>query len=245
MAGTDGGLDFIPLRPYRAQFMTTAEIQEIKALVLRELPAVLAQDTEFALVLEGMLSERFPRRDEFARLLEEMKEFRSETKERFEQVDKRFEQVDKRLEHIDQQFEDMKHEIHGLRDWMQLNVGGFQTRAGKRLEDVVAGAFCYGLNQGDIRPEHVKLRQKITDVDGWVYRAGKTREVDIIALGQNMIVFEVKSTADHDDIDDLADKVELVRHLHPENTVEGILVMLGAERDHRDLCAQKGLKLIP
>jgi len=225
--------------------MTTAEIQEIKVLVLRELPAVLAQDTEFALVLEGMLSERFPRRDEFARLLEEMKEFRSETKERFEQVDKRFEQVDKRLEHIDQQFEDMKHEIHGLRDWMQLNVGGFQTRAGKRLEDVVAGAFCYGLNRGDIRPEHVKLRQKITDVEGWVYRAGKTREVDIIALGQNMIVFEVKSTADHDDIDDLADKVELVRHLHPGNTVEGILVMLGAERDHRDLCAQKGLKLIP
>ena len=108
--------------------MTTAEIQEIKVLVLRELPAVLAQDTEFALVLEGMLSERFPRRDEFARLLEEMK---------------------------------------------------------------------------------------------------------------------VKSTADHDDIDDLADKVELVRHLHPGNTVEGILVMLGAERDHRDLCAQKGLKLIP
>ena len=211
--------------------MTTAEIQEIKVLVLRELPAVLAQDTEFALVLEGMLSERFPRRDEFARLLEEMKEFRSETKERFE--------------HIDQQLGDMKHEIHGLRDWMQLNVGGFQTRAGKRLEDVVAGAFCYGLNRGDIRPEHVKLRQKITDVEGWVYRAGKTREVDIIALGQNMIVFEVKSTADHDDIDDLADKVELVRHLHPENTVEGVLVMLGAERDHRDLCTQKGLTLIP
>ena len=218
--------------------MTATEIQEIKALVLRELPAVLAQDTEFALVLEGMLSERFPRRDEFARLLEEMKEFRSETKERFEQVDQRF-------EHIDQQFEDMKHEIHGLRDWMQLNVGGFQTRAGKRLEDVVAGAFCYGLNRGDVRPELVKLRQKITDVEGWVYRAGKTREVDIIALGQNMIVFEVKSTADHDDIDDLADQVELVRHLHPENTVEGILVMLGAERDHRDLCAQKGIKLIP
>jgi len=128
---------------------------------------------------------------------------------------------------------------------MELNVGGFQTRAGRRLEEVVAGAFRYGLQRTDIQPEHVKLRQVVEDTQGVVFRPGKKREIDIIALGDQIIVFEVKSTADHDDIDDLADKVTLIRHQNSGKQVEGVLVMLGAEADHRRLCQEKGLKLIP
>jgi hypothetical protein len=128
---------------------------------------------------------------------------------------------------------------------MELNVGGFQARAGTRLEDVVAGAFCFGLGRRDIQPEQVRLRQKITDLQGVVFRRGKTREVDLIALGEEILVFEVKTTADADDIDDLGDKVALMRHLHPGRKVAGVLVMLGSEREHRQWCAEKGLTLIP
>lgn len=225
--------------------MTAEELLQVKQYVLRELPQALAQDTEFALLIEGMLSEKFPRRDEFARMLDEVQSMRKDTDHRFDQVDQRFEKIDQRFDRVDQQFSEIRHEIQGLKDWMHLNVGGFQTRAGKRLEDVVAGAFCYGLKRSDIKPEHVRLRQKLTDKEGVVFRAGKTREMDIIAYGQGMIVFEVKSTADADDIDNLADKVVLVRHLNPGQHVEGVLVMLGAEREHRELCHEKGLKLIP
>jgi hypothetical protein len=218
--------------------VTSEELQQIKRLVLQELPGVLEQDPGFVLFIEGILSEKFPRRDEFARLLEEVRSARAETKERFEQVDQRFEQVDQR-------FEEVIAEIRGLRHWVELNVGGFQTRAGRRLEAVVAGAFCYGLERKDIRPEQVKLRQKIVDEQGIVYRPGKQREVDLIAVDSEIIVFEVKSTADSDDIDDLADKVKLVGHLNPGKNVHGVLVMLGAESDHRRLCTERGLKLIP
>ena len=92
--------------------LAEAELQKVKAYVLRKLPDVLRQDTEFALYLEGMLAEKFPRRDEFALLLsrsenlqKELSEFRNETNQRFEHVDKRFEQVDKRFEQVDKRFE--------------------------------------------------------------------------------------------------------------------------------------------
>lgn len=225
--------------------MTTEELEQVKDLVLRDLPRVLEQDPKFVVFIEGILSEKFPRRDEFARMLEELESFRRETGQRFGQVDKRFEQVDKRFEQVDKRFDAVIREIRGLKDWMELNVGGFQTKAGRRLEDVVAGAFCYGLQRSDIQPEHVHLRQVVEDTHGIVFRAGKKREIDIIAVGEQIVVFEVKATADHDDIDDLADKTALIRHFHPAKKVQGVLVMLGAETEHRRLCQDKGLILIP
>lgn len=271
--------------------MTADELDQIKTMVLREVPRVLEQDPAFVVFLEGLISEKFPKRDEFARLLDELErsraenrqefarvdqrfdrvegevrevkgnlaDFRRETHERFEQVDQRFEQVDQRFEAADQRFEkveqrlgkveqsiiDLTREVRGLRDWMELNVGGFQNRAGRRLEDVVAGAFCYGLHRDDIHPEDVRLRQTLEDTQGLVWRPGRKREVDIIVLGSEILVFEVKSTADRDDIEDLAEKVTLVQHLYPGRKVEGVLVMLGAEKDHRQLCQANGLKLIP
>ena len=79
---------------------------------------------------------------------------------RFEQVDRRFEQVDKRLDTLDQdirtvradltqKIDDLRADLTGqmsdLRDWVEIVVGGFQNRAGKNLENVVAGALRIGL----------------------------------------------------------------------------------------------------
>ena len=102
--------------------LAEAELQKVKAYVLRKLPDVLRQDTEFALYLEGMLAEKFPRRDEFALLLsrsenlqKELLEFRNETNQRFEQVDKRFEQVDKRFEQINKHLRRLDTDVGGLK----------------------------------------------------------------------------------------------------------------------------------
>jgi hypothetical protein len=51
--------------------LTTEELDEIKRKILRELPRILEQDPQFALVIKGMIREKFPRRDEFARLSDE------------------------------------------------------------------------------------------------------------------------------------------------------------------------------
>jgi adenylate kinase family enzyme len=54
---------------------------------------------------EGILAEQFPRRDEFARLLDEMTQQRQEMNQQFKQVDQRFEQVDQRFEQVEQEWD--------------------------------------------------------------------------------------------------------------------------------------------
>jgi hypothetical protein len=82
-----------------------ATLEEIKQYIFRELPRVLEQDPQFVTFIEGIVAEKFPRRDEFARMLDELRQHRQETKQQFERVDQRFEQVDGRFEQIDQRFE--------------------------------------------------------------------------------------------------------------------------------------------
>jgi len=232
--------------------LSTPEFAEQRSALIREVRTALQTDPEFVLFLEGLLAEKFPRRDEFARLLDEVEALRHEQREkfeqvdrRFEQVDRRFEQVDQRFEQVDQRFEQLSQEIRNLRDWVELIGGRLQTRAGRNLENIVAGALRLGLNRPDIDPAHVKLRQIISDPGGLVYKPGKTKEVDVVAQNGELIVFEVKSAPDRDDVNEFADKVELMRLQNPEKRVSGVLVALGVEPDIRQHCRAIGLQLIP
>lgn len=232
--------------------LTAQELDEIKRYVLRELPHVLEQDPQFVLLVEGIISEKFPRRDEFARLLDEATATRQEQRqnfqkvdERFEQVDRRFVQVDQRFEQVDQRFDQLSQDMRDLRDWVELIAGRLQTRVGRNLEDIVAGALRLGLSRPDIDPKNVRLRQKISDPTGLVYKPGKEKEVDLVAQDGELLVFEVKSAPDVDDVDEFTDKVELVRLQNPDKRVTGVFVAVGAEFNVREHCAQRGVQLIP
>ncbi|MDM8525798.1 DUF3782 domain-containing protein [Desulfococcaceae bacterium HSG8] len=96
--------------------MEPQALEQIKNYIFEQLPVVLDKDPRFVVMIEGIVAEKFPRRDEFARLLDELRdlrissearwnELRSEMNRRFEQVDQRFEQVDQRFEQVDQRFE--------------------------------------------------------------------------------------------------------------------------------------------
>ena len=182
--------------------LTTKELQEVKEYVLHEMPQALEHDPQFIRFIENIISKKAVRRDEWDILLREIKQFREDFEyhsdrteqkftdidKRFEQVDKRFEQVDKRLDTLDQdirtvradltqKIDDLRADLTGqmsdLRDWVEIVVGGFQNRAGKNLENVVAGALRIGLERPDISEEHIRLRQKLVDVNGDVFKPGK------------------------------------------------------------------------
>jgi len=74
------------------------EFKQIRDYVIKILPDIIRQEPEVATTIEGILAEHFPRRDELAQMLAEVREHRQETKGNFEQVDQRFEQVDQRFE---------------------------------------------------------------------------------------------------------------------------------------------------
>jgi len=131
--------------------LSQADLIQVRNYVIRILPEILRQEPEVSMTIEGILAQQFPRRDEFARLLDEIALLREDTNrrfnesredmnrrfeqvdQRFEQVDQRFEQVDQRFEQVDRRFNDMHRTQLGIkRDILQLQEG--QTRLLKQME---------------------------------------------------------------------------------------------------------------
>ena len=61
------------------QPLTTEQLEQAKRYILKSLPQVLEQAPEFVTFVEGVVAEKFPRRDEFARLLDQVEAHRQET----------------------------------------------------------------------------------------------------------------------------------------------------------------------
>jgi hypothetical protein len=70
-----------------------------------QLPTLLERRPELEPRIYHAFMKAFAKKEEVAKILEELREFRAETDEHFEQVDHRFEQVDQRFEQVDHRFE--------------------------------------------------------------------------------------------------------------------------------------------
>ncbi len=78
-----------------------------------------------------------------------------------------------------------------------------------------------------------------------MFKAGKRKEVDLVVQDGELLVFEVKSAPKADDVDNFADKVELVRLQNPDKQVQGVFVAVGSEEYIRQHCQQHEIILIP
>ena len=222
--------------------MTLTDEELIDILEIR-IPDLLERHPKLRQQMYNALMDIFARQEEVAAVVVELRglrtdfdDFRSETRQRFDQVDQRFDRVDQRFDQMNRHFED-------LRDWVELVVGHFQVRSGRKLEDVVAAALRLALKRPDIRPESIRLRQKIVDVEGRVFPRGRQKEIDLVATDGEYLAFEVKSAAEVDDVDNFADKIELLRLLNPDKTVRGVLITLAPEPDVRQRCQELGIEL--
>lgn len=122
-------------------------LEEIEAYILKRLPQVLARDPQFATLIEGMLAEKFPRRDEFARLLEELQEHRRETQQQFRLVDQRFDKLEgelqehrreteQRFAQVDQRFDKLETEMRSGFQQVYSAIDRLGARWGIRNEKV-------------------------------------------------------------------------------------------------------------
>ncbi|MDQ3249850.1 MAG: DUF3782 domain-containing protein [Chloroflexota bacterium] len=73
-------------------------LEQIEEFILERLPGVLERDPRFVTFTEGIVAEKFPRRDELARLLNEVQQHRQETTAQFVQVEQRFDRLEQRME---------------------------------------------------------------------------------------------------------------------------------------------------
>lgn len=105
------------------------ELSQIRDYVIRILPELLREEPEIATTIEGILAQHFPRRDEFARLLDEVQLLREQTERRFEQVEQRLdlqreeiallrEEMERRFEQVERRLDLKREEIVLLREEM-------------------------------------------------------------------------------------------------------------------------------
>ena len=167
-----------------------------------------------------MMHANFVSRREF---LDALRSMRTDFLSRFEAMDKRFE---------------------ALHDWVTLVVGNLQTRAGKNLEETVAGALRLALSMYDIQPDQVKLRQRITDPEGRIGPSGRAYEIDILARDGETYLFEVKSTPDAEDILRFNDKAELAAEQLKPVKYKKVLVTLAKDSEISQRCQELGLLLV-
>ncbi len=234
------------------------DIREMVRSEVVSLSRELPKTTLEAVVLQQLLDNVKKQGDAITGLKEELRDTREEMDRRFEQVDHRFEQVDRRFEQVDRRFEQVDHRFEqvdhrfdamdqnfaDLKSWVGTVVGGFQNRAGANLEEMVAGTLRLALNRKDIRSDSIKLRKKFVDADGVIGLKGRRYETDVLAEGDSLLVFEVKSLCDLEMAERFADKVELVRHLHPDKEVDGALIALEPRQKVLDYCAKKQIAVV-
>ena len=141
-------------------------------------------------------------------------------------------------------FDRMDQHISDIKDWLEMVVGRFQTRSGRKLEDVATGTLRLLLKRDDIVSENVRLRQPLEDVDGMIGPSGRRYEVDILVYNSTLLVFEVKSVCEVEDVDRFADKVALMRTLHPDKIVDGVIVTMAPLNEVETRCVEWGIKLV-
>lgn len=247
--------------------MTTVDVltdEQLLDILENRIPALLERRPDLWKRIYSAWVDAFAKREEIAAIMEELRrldnnltafqasvnvrfdrvdERLNRTDERLDRVEQRLDRVEQRLDHVDERLAGLSQEVRDSRDWFELTTGRLQVRAGRNLEDLVAGALRIGLRRPDVSPDQIRLRQKIVDTSGIVYKAGQQKEVDLLISNGEMIAFEVKSAARPDDVDDFADKVALLRHLNPDKKVRGIFITLAPEPDVRQRCAELNIEL--
>jgi len=216
--------------------------------VVKRLPMLLKEHPELRTEIYEIISDDFLRRSEFydymrksderfESLLRELRAFRDDTNRRFEEMredtNRRFEEM---REDTNRRFEEMREDtnrrfdkvdsnFNDLKDWVGIVVGGFQRRAGRILEDAVAGTLRIALGK-DVKPENITMRKKIRDDEGLIGLKGRSYEIDLCLTNTESLLFEIKSYAEEEDIERFNDKAELVKKKLGLKKVEKALITL-------------------
>jgi len=188
---------------------------------------------------EEMREESNRRFDAVDRRFEEMRE---ESNRRFEAVDRRFETIDRRFEAIDHRFDVIDRRFENMEDWVGIVVGGFQRRAGRNLEDAIAGTLRVALKR-DIKPENITMRKKIKDEEGMIGPQGREYEIDLYVTDGESLIFEIKSYTEEEDVERFNDKAELAKKKLNLRKVEKAIITLEKRSSFVRFCEQRGIEV--
>lgn len=218
---------------------STMTLEEIEELILERLPIILERNPRFVTFIEGIVAEKFPRRDEFARLLDEvqqhraetarqskrveqrvehvdqqLQEHRAETAEQFNRIDERFAQVDQRFAQVDQRFAQVDQRF----DQADQRFDALVQRMEDGFRNVQISIDRLGARWG-IRNEAL-FRQTMREVLEKSYGARVEErfiggeQFDCIIIDRNHILIEISASVGKD----ILKKLQRKRQLYTDET---------------------------
>ena len=144
---------------------------QIKDYVTQILPQLLTQQPEIVNTIENMIAQQFPRRDEFARMLDEIKLFREETHQHFMQVNRRIELVEKRVEQVEQRIEQTEHRLDLWREEVNQRFKEVEQRFDKveqRLDEQHRDMLDIKRRVIKVESNMERVLDKIDKFDAWL-----------------------------------------------------------------------------
>jgi len=179
---------------------------EFEDLIRQKLPAALREHSAFRFEIMDIMADVFATRDNFERILEEIKEIKEDGNRRFEEItrrfesaDRRFDKMDQRFDGVDRRFDKMDQRFDGVdqrldkmaRDQreVRLIVSGLGGRVGRGLEEIIKQTVEEFSGQTFKKNERLWLR----DEEGELYGSPADVEYDLYLEGAVNYIVEVKS----------------------------------------------------
>ncbi len=124
--------------------LTETDFSQIQDYLLKNLPQWLRQSPDIATTIEGIVAQQFPRRDDFAKLLEEMKSLRQEVSWRLElqsqEIHDHRKEMEQRLESLrqetEQRIESVRQEVIQRIDLLREDMERRFEQVDKRFEQM-------------------------------------------------------------------------------------------------------------
>ena len=215
---------------------------EFEDLIRQKLPTALRDHSAFRFEIMDIIADVFATRDNFERLLEEIKELKEdgnrqfeEICQRFEKMDQRFEKVDQRFERVDQRFDEMARNQREI----QLTVSALGGRVGHGLEEIIKQTVEEFSGQTFRKIEHLWLR----DAEGELYGVPADVEYDLYLEDTVSYVVEVKSHIKLSDVFDFHQKA-LFAEKRLGKRIRPIMISASIKGTAKDKCEELGIDLI-
>jgi hypothetical protein len=229
---------------------------EFEDLIRQKLPTALRDHSAFRFEIMDIIADVFATRDNFERLLEEIKEIKEEgnrqfeeicqrfervdqrfekTDQRFDNMDKRFEKMDQRFERVDQRFDEMARNQREI----QLTVSALGGRVGRGLEEIIKQTVEEFSGQTFKKIEHLWLR----DAEGELYGVPADVEYDLYLEDTVNYVVEVKSHTKLGDVLNFRRKSVFAEKCL-EKEIRPIIISVSVTETAKKKCKELGIDLI-
>ena len=232
--------------------------EEIKQIIITELPKLLKRDLQTREFIAQLFQEKFADKkkteDRFEKLLKEINQQRLESEKKWEENNKRWEENNKRWEENNKRWEEQNkrweennkridailEEIKLLHRKHDTTIGALGARWGLRAESYFRDAIKGILEESF--PVKVQ-RYKAKDKEGIVFGKPDQVELDLIVKNGEVIVAEIKSSISKGDVATFLRKIDFYEKKEKASVKRKIMISPMFDYGAREFALSFGIEV--